>query len=202
MEEQNYVTSDDEDMVISENSDSIDRPRYFIGDTYSADIYRIDGYGNLEKVARGIYIKSDEFADLLYVYQMNYTKVIFSAFTSAYLWDLTTRDTNIIYGVTPLNNYAKDSRNNNVVLVRESDYVYNLGATAIKTMFGNTVKCHDIHRTICDLFSDKYIGDKFIQVEALKNYLKLQNKDIIKLMKYAKVLGVYKKLRDRIEVLL
>lgn len=136
MEEQNYVTSDDEDMVISENSDSIDRLRYFIGDTYSADIYRIDGYGNLEKVARGIYIKSDEFVDLLYVYQMNYTRVVFSAFTSAYLWDLTTRDTNIIYGVTPLNNYAKDSRNNNVVLVRESDYVYNLGATTIKTMLG------------------------------------------------------------------
>ena len=158
--------------------------------------------GILEKIARGIYIKSDEFVDLLYVYQMNYTKVVFSAFTSAYLWDLTTRDTNIIYGVTPLNYYAKDSRNNKVVLVRESDYVYNLGITTIKTMFGNTVKCHDIHRTICDLFSDKYIGDKFIQVEALKNYLKLPNKDIIKLMKYAKVLGVDKKLRDRIEVLL
>lgn len=69
-------------------------------------------------------------------------------------------------------------------------------------MFGNTVKCHDIHRTICDLFSVKYIGDKFIQVEALKNYLKLPNKDTVKLVKYAKVLGVDKKLRDRIEVLL
>lgn len=50
LEEQNYVTSDDEDMAISENSDSIDRLRYFIGDTYSADIYRIDGYGNLENI--------------------------------------------------------------------------------------------------------------------------------------------------------
>ena len=50
LEEQNYVTSDDEDMVISENSDSIDRLRYFIGDTYSTDIYRIDGYGNLENI--------------------------------------------------------------------------------------------------------------------------------------------------------
>ena len=48
--EQNYVTSEDEDRVISENSDSIDRLRYFIGDTYSAEIYRLDGYGNLENV--------------------------------------------------------------------------------------------------------------------------------------------------------
>lgn len=156
----------------------------------------------LKKVACGIYIKSDEFVDLLYVYQTNYTKVVFSAFTSAYLWDLTTRDTNIIYGATPLNYYAKDSRNNNVVLVRESDYVYNLGITTIKTMFGNTVKCHDIYRTICDLFSDKYVGDKFVQVEALKNYLKLPNKDTVKLMEYAKVLGVDKQLREKLEVLI
>ena len=50
LDEQNYITSDDEDRVIAENSDSIDRLRYFIGDTYSAEIYRIDGYGNLENV--------------------------------------------------------------------------------------------------------------------------------------------------------
>ena len=157
--------------------------------------------GILEKVARGIYIESDKFVDLLYVYQMNYSKVVFSSFTSAYLWNLTTRDTEIVYGATPLNYFAKGSRNN-TVLVRENDDIYNLGITTIKTMFGNIVKCHDIHRTICDLFSDKYVGDKFVQVEALKNYLKLPNKDTVKLMKYAKVLGVDKQLREKLEVLL
>ncbi len=157
--------------------------------------------GILEKVARGIYIESDKFVDLLYVYQMNYSKVIFSSFTSAYLWNLTTRDTEIIYGATPLNYFSKASHNN-TVLVRENDDIYNLGITTIKTMFGNIVKCHDVHRTICDLFSEKYVGDKFVQVEALKNYLKLPNKDTIKLMKYAKVLGVDKQLREKLEVLL
>ena len=157
--------------------------------------------GILEKVARGIYIESDKFVDLLYVYQMNYSKVVFSSFTSAYLWNLTTRDTEIVYGATPLNYFAKGSRNN-TVLVRENDDIYNLGITTIKTMFGNIVKCHDIHRTICDLFSDKYVGDKFVQVEALKKYIKLPNKDTVRLMKYAKVLGVDKQLREKLEVLL
>ena len=157
--------------------------------------------GILEKVARGIYIESDKFVDLLYVYQMNYSKIVFSSFTSAYLWNLTTRDVEIIYGATPLNYFAKGSRNN-TVLVRENDDIYNLGITTIKTMFGNIVKCHDIHRTICDLFSDKYVGDRFVRVEALKNYLKLPNKDTVKLMKYAKVLGVDKQLREKLEVLL
>ncbi len=50
LEEQNYITSDDEERVIAENSDSIDRLRFFIGDTYCAEIYKLDGYGNLENV--------------------------------------------------------------------------------------------------------------------------------------------------------
>jgi len=157
--------------------------------------------GILEKVARGIYIESDMFVDSLYVYQLSYSKVVFSAFTSAYLWNLTTRDTEIIYGATPLNYFAKNSRDN-AVLIRENNDVYKLGITTIKTMFGNIVKCHDIHRTICDLFSVKYSGDKFVQVEALKKYLKMPNKDTIKLMKYAKILGVDKPLREKLEVLL
>ena len=42
---------------------------------------------------------------------------------------------------------------------------------------------------------------EFVQLEALKNYLKLLNKDIVKLMEYAKQFRVEQNLRNRIEVL-
>lgn len=48
--EQNFVNDDDMEYLIKQNSDSIDRLRCFIGDTYSSDLYRIDGYGNLANV--------------------------------------------------------------------------------------------------------------------------------------------------------
>ncbi len=52
--EQDFVLNDEIlDGLIKQNSDDIDRLRCFIGDTYSADIYRIDGYGNLANVTSG-----------------------------------------------------------------------------------------------------------------------------------------------------
>lgn len=157
--------------------------------------------GVIEKIAHGIYISQDCFVDDLFVFQRLNTKIIYSAFTSAYLLELTTRDSGQIYASIP-QNYNAPKLKDKGVFIREDEEMYNIGITNVKTSFGNIVRCHEIHRTICDLFSDKYVGDKFVQVEALKNYLKLSNKDTVKLMKYAKILGVEKQLREKLEVLL
>ena len=128
-------------------------------------------------------------------------KIIYSAYTSAYLLELTTRDSSKIYASVP-QNYNAPKLKERGTFIRESKSVYDIGIMCVKTSFGNIIKCHDIHRTICDLFNDKYIGDKFVQIEALKKYLKMPNKDIVKLMKYAKVLDVDKQLREKLEVLI
>lgn len=157
--------------------------------------------GLIEKVAHGIYILSDNFIDDLYVFQKTNAKVIYSAYTSAYLLELTTRDSGQIYASIPMS-YNSPKLKQNGVFIREAMEIYELGVTNVVTSFGNVVKCHDIHRTICDLFDPKYVGDKFVQVEALKNYINSKDKDIAKLMSYAKKLGVEKELRDKLEVLL
>ena len=38
------------EIFIPQNSDSLARLRCFIGDTYSSDLYKIDGYGNLQNI--------------------------------------------------------------------------------------------------------------------------------------------------------
>lgn len=45
-----FVTWEDMEYLISQCENDVDRLRCFIGDTYSADIYKLDGYGNLENV--------------------------------------------------------------------------------------------------------------------------------------------------------
>ena len=51
--EENYVQEDEiMEFLIKSNSDSLDRLRCFIGDTYSAALYRVDGYGNLQNIDR------------------------------------------------------------------------------------------------------------------------------------------------------
>ena len=52
------------------------------------------------------------------------------------------------------------------------------------------------------MFSRNYIGDKYVVNESLKTYLKMGDKNLIKLLEYAKLLGVEKKLRDKLEILL
>ena len=47
------VDEEDEKNILAQNSDSIDRLRFFIGQTYRSDMYKIDGYGNLANVDDG-----------------------------------------------------------------------------------------------------------------------------------------------------
>ena len=51
---QNFICNDEVlDGLLKQNSDDIDRVRCFMGGTYSADLYRVDGYGNLANVTSG-----------------------------------------------------------------------------------------------------------------------------------------------------
>ncbi|MCL2631327.1 MAG: type IV toxin-antitoxin system AbiEi family antitoxin domain-containing protein [Firmicutes bacterium] len=162
--------------------------------------YAVDD-GIIESVARGIYILKNELEDKLYIFQLKNSKLIYSANTSAFLLGLTTRDSDTLFASAPLGyNNPRLSGIHNVI--REKAEIYGLGATEIQTAFGNIVKIHNAERTICDLFSPKYNGDKFVQVEALKSYLQLPNKNIVKLFDFAKQTGAYDELKKRIEVLL
>jgi len=160
--------------------------------------------GVIESVDRGVYVLISEMKDTLYVLQLKYGWAVFSAYTSAYLLNLTTRDVETIYISAPRNtNNHKLSKSNNVKIVREkTDELHELGIIKTKNSFGNEVTCHDAERTVCDFFNDKYLGDKFVQVEVLKNYLQSSNKNLAKLFDYAKQLGVLEELRKRVEVML
>jgi len=48
--------------------------------------------GIIEKVAHGIYIEKNGCKDQLFLFQIKNSRLIFSCFTSAYLLDMTTRD--------------------------------------------------------------------------------------------------------------
>lgn len=40
------------DYLIKQNSDSLERLRYFIGNTYRSDLYQVNAYGNLTNITR------------------------------------------------------------------------------------------------------------------------------------------------------
>lgn len=159
--------------------------------------------GVLEKVRNGIYITPDTMEDELYFLQLKSKNLIYSYETSAYYNSLTTRD--------PLVLSITTTRNNNISTIKSNyklDFHFvskeklNFGLTTTKTMFGNVIQIYDKERTICDLFSKNYVGDRYVVNESLKTYLKMEDKNLIKLLKYAKELGVEKELKDKLEILL
>ena len=157
----------------------------------------------IEKVYRGVYVTPDTFIDKLYIVQLKWKNIIFSHDTSAYFNDLTTRD--------PLSLSITTKSKDNLSKLEVNGYQfttfyvsptkYKLGIITVKTMFGNPIRIYDKERTICDLFSKNYEGDKSVVIESLKTYLRHKDKDTLKLMKYAKQLGVDKQLREKLEVL-
>ncbi len=162
--------------------------------------YAVDD-GVIENVARGVYLLKGELEDKLYVFQLRYERLIFSFHTSAFLLDLTTRDSDVFFVSAPLNYHNPNvSRLHNIM--RESPENYPLGLAETNTPFGNPVRIHNAERTVCDLFHPQYAGDKFVQVETLKNYLQSPTMNLVTLFEYAKQLHVYNELKKRIEVLL
>ena len=157
----------------------------------------------LEKVRNGIYITPETMEDELYFLQLKSKNLIYSYETSAYYNGLTTRN--------PLTLSITTIQGNNTYQLKsqyklEFHFVpkckFDLGLTTVKTMYGNNIQIYDKERTICDLFAKNYVGDRYVVNESLKTYLKIEDKNLIKLLKYAKELGVEKELKDKLEILL
>ena len=56
------------DQLIQQNSYSLERLRYFIGDTHHSDLYRVNAYGNLTNVEMSdLKDLCDELIDILKV---------------------------------------------------------------------------------------------------------------------------------------
>ena len=158
--------------------------------------------GKIEKVAHGLYVSVDDFTDELQLLQTRFKKGIFSYETALYLHDLT--------DVTPFDYHMTFPQGYNNKNITESDVIpsyavpdrYELGVITIDSPSGNVIRVYDVEKTLCDMFSPRHKADKDIQLTALKRYMKRKNKDISKLMRYAKILRVEKGLRPYLEVLI
>ena len=156
----------------------------------------------LEKVGAGVYKLPDYPIDNFYILSKCSKNMCYSHATALYLHNMSDRIP-LVYDVTVSYNYSGNLLNNeNVTLHYVKDEIFELGIIDIKTVNNLTVKCYDLERTICDIIKDKNRMDKEIYSKALKEYAKLKDKDILKLVKYARLLNIEKEVVELMEVLL
>ena len=173
--------------------DAADIPSWFLSDFVKRN--------NLIKVAPGFYASNDFLVDDLFVLQKRFSKYIFSGISALYLHGLTDKIPIEIEVTAPQNyNPSRKIISNLSIHKISSDDRYCLGIEEVKTMFGNIVKVYDAERTICDVikYRDRYDSETF--VKAVKSYIKKTNNQI-KLFRYARELGIEKKVYEVMEVL-
>lgn len=153
----------------------------------------------LIKCSRGVYIKPDGWVDEYFLLQNRYKQGVFSHGTSLYLLGYSERVPQVFYMTFPNKYNCESTKKENVIVKRVIEENYRIGLTKTKTPFGNEVFVYDLERSICDMFKGNKEDIQIAQY-AIKKYLSSNEKDINKLMKYAKILRVEKKIRNYVEV--
>ena len=157
--------------------------------------------GKLQRVRNGVYLLPEKFEDEMFSIQATVPRAIYSHDTALYLHDLCDRDP-LKYTVTvPYGYNSATLRNKNVRVRTDKKETHNNEVVECKTIYGNKVRVYDIERTLCDCLKPRAGVDIALITDAFKRYAESSNKDLHKLMTYAKSIGVDKKVRSYMEVL-
>jgi len=158
--------------------------------------------GKLERLERGIYILPSEIEDIYFILQNKNKNLIFSHVTALRFHNLSDRIPHIL-DITVTKEYRGSlQKRENINLFRIKKEDINLGMIYVNSPYGNKIKTYDMERCICDIIKDK----KYIELElfnkAIRGYHFRSDKNVFKLIDYAKRMGIEKEVLSTFEVLL
>ena len=155
----------------------------------------------IERVSRGVYIKTNDIPDDMVILQNKSKNATYSHMTALYLYGLSNRIP-IKYDITVNQGYNGTlQKENNVNLFYIKKDLLNLGLTTYTLDSGYEIKVYDLERTICDIIKNKNRLDQEVVNKAIREYFYSNNKNVLKLYEYAKKLKIYNKVRNTFEVL-
>ena len=158
--------------------------------------------GELERVQRGVYCLADAWEDEFLAVQLRFPKGVFSDGTALYLHGYTDRTPFQLTMTFPRSYRATKAREAGIEVRTCADAVLDLGLTTVKTSYGNEVRAYDLERTLCDIVRGQRVVDVQVVNPAMKQYSRSGDKDIQKLLAYARELGVERNIRNYLEMLL
>ena len=156
----------------------------------------------LERIALGLYMSPDAWEDGMYIIQSRYPNSVFSHETALYLLNLAEREP-LQYTVTLITGTGSTRlAKQGIKVYKVKSELFETGIVEAQTPTGHTVRTYNAERTICDLLrSRRNIEIQDFQA-AIKGYVRMKEKNIPLLMRYAKLFSVEKQIRQYLEVLL
>ena len=155
----------------------------------------------IERVSRGLYVRTNSLPDDLVILQNKSKNAIYSNLTALYLYGFSDR-LPIKYDITVNSGYNGSLQEvDNVNLFYKKKELFNLGEIVYRLDSGNLIKVYDLERTICDVIKNKNRLDQELVNKALRKYFYSKEKNTLKLYEYAKKMKIYKKVRSVFEIL-
>lgn len=166
------------------------------------EFYRFIAANHFEKAAHGIYLSPEAWEDESFVLHQRCPQAVFSHDEALFYHGLTDREptqqTLTIY--SGYNTQKLKESGIKVFTVKKE--LLNVGKIIVENSYGHKIPVYDLERTICDLMrSRRYFEIQDFQT-AIKTYVKRPDKDLNKLMTYAPLFRVEKRIRQYMEVLL
>lgn len=155
----------------------------------------------IERVSRGLYVRTNSLPNDLVILQNKSKNAIYSNMTALYLYGFSDR-LPIKYDITVNSGYNGSLQEvDNVNLFYTKKELLNLGEIVYRLDSGNLIKVYDLERTICDVIKNKNRLDQELANKALRKYFYSKEKNTLKLYEYAKKMKIYKKVRSVFEIL-
>lgn len=158
--------------------------------------------GRLVQIDRGLYALPSVWEDLYLMAQHRFSRGVFSDDTALFLHGMTDRAPFSLTMTFPRAYNATGAREKGITCRTCANDVLELGLCELETPNGNTVRAYDLERTLCDIVRGQRVVDTQLVTPAMQAYARKPDRDPAKLMRFAKKLGVEKKIRTYLEMLL
>lgn len=165
--------------------------------------YKYVRENGLEKVHRGIYSSADDWVDELYILHQRCQNAVFSHDEAFYYHGLTDREP-LIHTLTIYSGYNSHrlTADGTCKVYTVKKELLDVGKTIVTDNCGNLIPMYDLERTICDMMRSRNSIEAQDFNSVLKTYVSRKDKNLNRLMEYAKLFRVDNVTRRYLEVLL
>lgn len=156
----------------------------------------------LECIGKGIYASRETLIDYAYLATLRCEKSVISHDEALYYYGLIDREPLAVTLTTYTGYNTKRLTSSHIKVYTVKKEFLDLGKTVVKDNYNNFIPMYDLERTMCDLFRNRSNFEIQDFQTALKSYVRRNDKDLNKLMEYAKKFQIDNIIRQYMEVLL
>lgn len=156
----------------------------------------------MERIGHGVYAAKDAWVDDLFVLHKRCPSAVFSHEEALYYHNLTDREP-LAHTLTIYTSYnTKRLTNSGCKVYTVKRDLLDIGKTEVTDQYGNVIPMYNLERTICDIVRSRSNIESQDFNSAMKAYIRRKDKDLNRLMSYAKCFHVDKIIQKYMEVLL